>query len=281
MNLTRILCIEDNPGDARLIKELLLEDLSRNYAFTHLIGFDELQETKTLDGFDVILLDLDLKDTSGLGTFEKMRSILPDIPIIILTGLKDEALAEEIIQKGAQDYLVKNAINTALLNRSVRYAIERYKLSAELLKSDQLEKQKKEIESLEWIPHTARSKVTERILGIKSLKEYTPDAFLNYSLELTKFMDMAIEAKLYKTDYDVPASLRIFAEKLGHSFAGPQDVVELYSYTLKEKMKGSSPEKNQLYIEEGRVIILMLMGYLVSFYKKYAPYNMIFKDQQK
>jgi DNA-binding response OmpR family regulator len=281
MRNIKILCIEDNPGDARLIKELLGDNSSKGYEFTHFESLDKYENSSKDIEFDVVLLDLSLGDSSGINTFERMMSMLPETPIIVLTGLKDEALAEKTIQMGAQDYLIKDDINTALLTRSIRYAIDRYQLSVELAKSKQLESQQREIENFDRIPKSSRSKISEQLLGIKSLREYSPTTFNEFSAEISTILEKTVEAKMYKTNYDISTILRDFADKLGYSFAGPQDVVELYSVTLKEKMKSSSYEASQVYLEEGRLLILMLMGYLVAFYRKYAPVEMIFKDQKK
>jgi len=279
MRNTKILCVEDNPGDARLIQELLADDTSKKYEFTHFISLDKFESSPAKDEFEVVLLDLSLGDSSGIETFERMKSILPETPIIILTGLKDEALAEKIIQLGAQDYLLKDAINTALLSRSVRYAIDRNRLSVELAKSKQLENQQREMDNFDRMPKSSRSKIAAQMLGIRSLHEHSPETFDEFSRDLTKIMELAVEARMFKTDFDISAKLRAFADEIGFSLAGPQDVVEIYSTTLKDKMKSTSYEASQVYLEEGRLIILMLMGYLAAFYRKYAPVNMIFKDQ--
>jgi CheY-like chemotaxis protein len=279
MEKIKILCIEDNLGDAILVKELLAEDNYREYDFTHVEGIAKIEGSLKDASFDVILLDLNLGDSNGIDTFERIVAVLPECPVIILTGSNDEALAEEIIQKGAQDYLVKDSINTSLLTRSIRYAIERNMLTIELQKSKQIENQIREVEALDKLPKSSRAKITEQLMGIKSMRENSEETFKEYSHKMTKIMDMAVEARMYKTDYDITSKLRDFAEELGYSFAGPQDVVEIYSYALKGKMKISSQEASQIFLEEGRVLLIRVMGYLVTFYRKFAPVNMIFKDQ--
>lgn len=274
----QILLIEDNPGDARLIKELFADDSSRIYGLTHFESLTLFENSPKDTESDVVLLDLNLGDSSGIDTFERMRTLLPETPIIVLTGLKDESLAEKIIQMGAQDYIVKNNINTALLSRSIRYSIDRHKLSGELSKAGQLERQQREIENFDKIPKSSRSKISEQLLGIKSLREYAQDRFSEFSIELDSILEKAVEVKMYKTDYDISAILRNFADKLGKTMVGPQDVVEIYSVTIKEKMKSATFQASQVYLEEGRILVLMLMGYLVSFYRKYAPVNLILKD---
>jgi signal transduction histidine kinase len=122
-----ILLVEDNPGDARLIRESLT-DLSGNM-------FD-LETTDRLatallrlgaGGIDAILLDLALPDSKGRETFSKAKAQAPTVPIIVLTGLGDEALALKMVQEGAQDYVTKIDLNGSVLSRAIRYAIEREK----------------------------------------------------------------------------------------------------------------------------------------------------------
>lgn len=122
-----VLLIEDNPGDARLIQEYLSESLSTRFIVEHSDslsqGFDSLHRKM----MDIILLDLSLPDSHGFDTLKAVRSRSPDIPIVILTGLGDERVAVEAVKQGAQDYLVKGEVDSNLLVRSLRYAIERKK----------------------------------------------------------------------------------------------------------------------------------------------------------
>jgi signal transduction histidine kinase/DNA-binding response OmpR family regulator len=121
----RILLVEDNPGDARLIATMLAEPPS--FLFT-LDCVDRLSDALRLlptQNFDVVLLDLSLPDSQGLDTLARMRSGAPSAPIIVLTGLKDEATGIAAVKMGAQDFLVKGHIDGSLIARSMRYAIER------------------------------------------------------------------------------------------------------------------------------------------------------------
>lgn len=126
----RILLIEDNPGDARLIKEYLGEVTGIIFELDLAASLSEGLEH--LDGKDAILLDLALPDSTGLDTFKKIHSLSPAIPIIVLTGTDDDALALKAVHEGAQDYLVKGQVSSQLLGRSIRYAIERKRISEEL-----------------------------------------------------------------------------------------------------------------------------------------------------
>ena len=126
----QILLIEDNPGDARLIKEFLGET---GRAF-ELDWVDSLSKgLKRLDGKDAILLDLTLPDSIGLDTFRKIHFEAPALPIIVLTGNDDDALSSKALQEGAQDYLVKGQVSGQILARSIRYAIERKRIDEALI----------------------------------------------------------------------------------------------------------------------------------------------------
>ncbi len=120
-----VLLIEDNPGDRRLMQELLREVTSvaiqLDYADSLGQGMQYLKQT----AFDVVLLDLFLPDSQGFATFTQLYQQERKTPIVVTTGLNDETLALNAVQAGAQDYLVKGQITGELLVRSIRYAIER------------------------------------------------------------------------------------------------------------------------------------------------------------
>jgi signal transduction histidine kinase len=118
-----ILLVEDNAGDVRIIEEMI-----RDNAALDMICTDCLHSAVKLlnqDNIDVILLDLSLPDSFGLDTVNRIVALKPLLPVIILTGTKDDILAKNAIKKGAQDYLVKGQIDSVLLSRSIFYSIER------------------------------------------------------------------------------------------------------------------------------------------------------------
>ena len=129
--MIKILLIEDNPGDARLIKEYLSEVKNQKISLTNAMKLDEGINILEKELIDVILLDLKLPDSEGLGSFDKIFSVVPNIPVIVLTGLNDENTAIKAVQKGAQDYLVKDKVEGDLLIRSIRYSIERKRAEEE------------------------------------------------------------------------------------------------------------------------------------------------------
>lgn len=132
----KVLLIEDNPGDARLIREYLADGTNINleWAVSLSKGLELLQNSE----FDALLLDLSLPDSHGITTFEKVKEDFPEIPITVLTGLDDREFALDIVRKGAQDYLIKGQVTRDLLTRVIEYSIERKKVEKHLQKENQI-----------------------------------------------------------------------------------------------------------------------------------------------
>jgi len=122
---TRLLLVEDNPGDARLLREMLNEPGSHNTELIHVECMSEAEEHLAKRATDIILLDLGLPDAQGLEAVRRAHAAAPRVPLVVLTGLDDESVAGQSLKEGAEDYLIKGQIETRGLLRALRYAIER------------------------------------------------------------------------------------------------------------------------------------------------------------
>ncbi len=120
-----VLLVEDNPGDARLLRYVLAEGAGDQFALEHVELLATALARLARGGISLVLLDLTLPDSMGLETFARTHAAAPQVPIIVLSGRDDEALAIQTVHAGAQDYLVKGAVDARLLVRAMRYAIER------------------------------------------------------------------------------------------------------------------------------------------------------------
>lgn len=148
----RVLLIEDNPGDARLIREMFQEatdspkvvidgDGSDEHHPFEILHDDRLStglETLATDEIDVTLLDLNLPDSRGLDTLTAVQEEAPSIPTIVLTGLANREIGIQALQQGTEEFLVKDEINPTLLARSVFHAIERHAQERELIRYETL-----------------------------------------------------------------------------------------------------------------------------------------------
>ena len=131
-----VLLVEDNPGDARLIREYLGGSSIYRFKLIHVRSMTDALSALEERAFDAVLLDLDLPDSQGIDTLYTLRDYKAGVPILILTGLKQEDTALEAMQAGAQDYLVKDQIDENSLSRVVRYAVERSHTAQELKESE-------------------------------------------------------------------------------------------------------------------------------------------------
>src|SRR4030081_1550105 len=120
-----LLLVEDNPGDARLLREMFNELGLHRTELTHVECMSDAEKHLSEHAVDIIVLDLGLPDAQGLGAVRRAHTAAPHVPLVVLTGLDDESLAAEALQEGAQNYLIKGQIDARGLLRALRYAIER------------------------------------------------------------------------------------------------------------------------------------------------------------
>ncbi len=128
----RILLVEDNPGDARLVEAHLRDGLDEDFELHRAGRLEEGLRLFREHPPDLVLLDLNLPDAAGLETVRRFQAAIADEPIVVLTGLDDEEVALEALRVGAQDYLAKDRLDADVLRRSIRYGLERHRTSRQL-----------------------------------------------------------------------------------------------------------------------------------------------------
>jgi signal transduction histidine kinase len=127
----QVLLVEDNAGDVRLLREMFRGERPDSFELTHLLRMSEAELHLAKGGVDIVLLDMGLPDGHGLDTVRRAHAAAPSVPLIILTGLDDEALAAAAMTQGAQDYMIKGQIESRALPRALRHAIERHRMQTE------------------------------------------------------------------------------------------------------------------------------------------------------
>jgi len=200
----RVLLIEDNPGDSRLIREMVVD---AGDSFVQLECADRLGtglERLAAGDIDGLLLDLSLPDSQGLETFSTAYARAPGVATIVLTGLDDEELAVKAVRAGAQDYLVKGQVDGNLLVRSLRYAIERKRIHDELetankLKTEFLSIMSHELRTPLGIIMMYTGMVQDRMIGeINEQQEKALKEVLNQSEELLSMIKNILEATKFE-----------------------------------------------------------------------------------
>jgi len=131
--LEKLLLVEDNPGDVRLLEEMLKDYAPHNIYMVQVSSMGEAEAYLSANEVDIILLDLGLPDAFGLEAVRRSRVAAPRTPLVVLSGSNDESLAVQALQEGAQDYLIKGRIESRELPRALRYAAERKGIEDSLL----------------------------------------------------------------------------------------------------------------------------------------------------
>ncbi|CAA9212715.1 MAG: response regulator receiver modulated serine phosphatase [uncultured Chloroflexi bacterium] len=290
----RVLLVEDNPGDARLFIEALREAatssaLGATIEVTHAGGLHAAFAACRDSAPDVVLLDLGLPETQGLETFQRVRDAAPVLPIVVLSGLDDEQTAIGAVREGAQDYLVKGEVDGRLLERSLRYAIERRRAENEharlleeqaarraaeaalAVERERQERQERELAAIERLSSPPRAAITGQTFGLAALREGAPDLFAGLVEDYARLLDLALEQRGYRVEHDLSGRLRDIAERIGFLAGGPRDVVEVHTTALHQRLRSATPQRAQALVEEARVLVLELMGRLVSYYRSQPP----------
>ena len=132
MDRINILLLEDNPGDAYLVKEQLRDIDNFDFQIVEAQYLEQAIEILSTESFEAILIDLMLPDSQGLETFLAVNQQAPDTPIIVVSSFTEENLAIAAVRKGAQDYLVKGEMVPKSLSKTIQYAIERKSIAEQL-----------------------------------------------------------------------------------------------------------------------------------------------------
>lgn len=133
-DVIHVLLVEDNPGDARLVVEMLRQNGTDDFVLSHVttVGDAVTRLTESPLVFDVVLLDMNLPDESGLATVQRIAQAAGRAGIVVMTGANDEEAGVAAMQEGAQDYLIKGQVEGRSLRRALRFAIERHSKKLEL-----------------------------------------------------------------------------------------------------------------------------------------------------
>ena len=148
----RLLIVEDDLRSAYSLRELLQESDDPQFAIQHVTTAAAAWEAVQRGGIDVVILDLGLPDATDLEALDRLESAMSEIPVIVLTGRGDESLAADALHHGAEDYLLKGAIDHDSLLRSIRYAVERHRGVRDLTRvKKELESANRDLERLTLI----------------------------------------------------------------------------------------------------------------------------------
>jgi signal transduction histidine kinase len=181
MRSLKIVLIEDNPGDAELLR--IAVERSKDPRLVQVTHFEALYpaiEFLKKTSADLVILDLSLPDSSGMDSLNSIKEVVPNLPVIVCTGYEDRNSAVEGIRSGAQDYLFKGSFDYTSIISTIDYAIERQRIKNAVERASLQRQQETEFrkEVLEVVAHDLRSPLTGVLIqleGILSDDDLTPE----------------------------------------------------------------------------------------------------------
>lgn len=260
-DLIRVLLIEDNLAEARLLQEILKGSQPKQFSWSHVQrlkdGLAQLQKKS----FEIILLDLTLPDSQGLDSVVSLVQTVPQLPIVVLTNTNDDKLALESLRCGAQDYLVKRQVNLDLLVRSLCYAIERKQTelalretqkdlevrvqerTAELIKAQELNQLKNEFVSM--LSHDFRNPLNTILLSAGLLEDSRDRLTKEQQISYFRMIRTAIK----DMDQLLTEVLLIGRADSGRLLCQFETIdLEYFCKRMVESFQLSNPEKHQIIL---------------------------------
>lgn len=212
-----VLLIEDNEDDACLIREALALRREAGVTLTWADSLMTGMRYLTGDHVDAVVLDLSLPDSQGQDTVEKIRRHRPAIPIVVLTGLDDEAQAVRAVREGAQDYLVKNRLDADTLLRSLRYAVERGRVENELRHSNE------QLRALTGYLETAREEERTRIA--RELHDELGQKLTGFKMDVSWLSKRLAHPERIQDTGPLLAKTRVMAALIDETVAGLRTLI--------------------------------------------------------
>jgi DNA-binding response OmpR family regulator len=255
--------IADDDADTLYVYSRLLE--SEGYeSLTAPSAFECLRIARQ-ERPDLILLDVRLPDISGLEVCRQIKADpkLSGIFVIHISGIDISSDNQaEALESGADLYLTKPVEYRKLLAH-IR-ALLRIKSD---VSSTLLDQQNRELASLDHLSSAPRASVAAQIFGPLPLRKHSPEIFAHLAQLYGELLDLALQQRAYKIEHNLAERLHAIVDRLGMLKAGPRDVVDLHQTALKLKAAQSNFTKAQAYVEEGRMRLVEMMGYLAAYYR--------------
>jgi len=221
------------------------------FALDRASGLAETLKKLAAGDTDVVLLPISPLD-QGLGPLVTIRAESPTLPIVVLCATGDEPLAVKAVQLGASDYLVTERLYGTLAARSLRHAVEVARVRAVLARRH-----------AEW-PASLGGGAGSRPAPLRAA---FPERFAGLVRDYGEILDRAVEQILQRRPVPLEQKMQKLASAAAELRAGPRDLVELHATAMKQREAEHGPQRMKLYLAEGRVRLLELMGHLVTFYR--------------
>lgn len=269
-SIIHILLIDSKDEQLNYIRSILDQVENFNYTIDRKSNVEEGLSEIVKKPINIVILSLRGNEPDDSILIETACNFIPDIAIIVLTAYHNVELEIAAMKAGAEDFIVKEDINPNLLIRSIVYSMERKKLRKQLEYARLEQQQKRENQRYDDFFNTKNTSITAQLFGDDPVAKSVPELFNRLVTLYEAFIDLAVEEQIYKVNNNLSREVMLFSEQLGFLKATPQDIVEVHSQALKNKMKVFNPQKLKVYTEEARLLLIEIMGYLAMHYRKYC-----------
>lgn len=263
----RVLVVEDDEEYVDLIRHVLTADSNGSSDVTVVTRVtDAVAELGGDPGFDVVLLDLNLPDSTGVDTVTHLVDKAPLVPVVVLTGARfDEPAAVAALRAGAQDFLLKGEedVLVTALERSI--ARHQHLIDAiDRTRTDALDQRTSE--ALAKLAG-AVVPVTELLLGVGPLRESLPMLFDRFVRQYMAALDEAVDSRAYKNAGDGNAAGSTLGREFAQVGAAPRDVIDVHTTALRMMLRSVKEARARIVLEEARMVLLAVMGHLANTYR--------------
>ncbi len=255
-----LLLVEDNPGDAQLVNELLMDAERDSYEIVHAPLMSAAVDTLRARPVDVVVLDLRLPDCTGVDTVKAVRDVASEVPIVVLTGSDDEQLAMDCIDAGAQDYLPKAEVRSRNLRRALGYAITR-------IRDAQVRHLQETLSRYRTLSSASQgTAVTAALAGTGAVAQRHPRTFDHL---VRSYFGLLQPYLARETDrLEAPhATMELIVTELGDIGGGPRDLLDMHVAALDRALALYQDPHARAIVYESRLLALQMMGLLVDYYR--------------
>ena len=255
-----LLLVEDNPGDAELVRTMLRGTDADLYRVEHAARLSQAVELLQSGPIDVVLLDLGLPDCDGVDSVRAIHAAAQGAPIVVLTGTGDEALGQACMDAGAQDFLRKGALGARDLLRAIGYAITR-------VRERQLRELNEALEAYRELSSASqRTSVTAALAGSGAISLRSPEGFADVADAYFQLIAPYIGGQV--TRLNPPrVQMEQVATRLGDMNAGPRDLLDVHLAALDRAHGRGDDLQSRTIVFESRLLALKMMGLLVDYYR--------------
>ncbi len=273
-----VLVIEDEQIDFKLLERALRDQKGIDLIWEPTLaqGLNKLKAQR----IDVVLLDLSLPDSSGLQTIDSIAQNA-STPIVVMSNTKDEQTALSAVQHGAQDYLFKDQMDPLLLSRTLRYAVERYNLLAELHSTRQIDRRNDELQRLKTDTSFESETSAKQDVSSGAYKNTYPQAYKKTLLTYQELLLYLMRRREYQVKpVNVSELLKQIASALGRGNGTPHDAIELHTASVKVVLAQLPQQKNELCHQEARYLLSGLLGHLCYHYRDQLGDSALLVEQE-